>query len=119
MERKAYLQAVCESQISPMEVFMKNQEVPGFYYIVDARIGPKEFRGEKIIGAAEIPLSELPQKMDKLPRDKTIAVATWGAYCTLAKQASLMLLDAGYDVVEIAGGVSAWKECRLPVEPVA
>ena len=119
MDRKEYLQAVCESQISPMEVFMKHQEEPGFYYIIDVRIGPKEFRGEKIAGAVEIPLTELPQKLASLPRDKKIAVATWGVYCALAKQASLMLLNAGFDVIEIGGGVSAWKECRLPVEPVA
>jgi rhodanese-related sulfurtransferase len=119
MNRKEYLQAVCDSQISPTEVFMKQQESPDFYYVIDVRIGPKEFRSEKIVGAVEIPLTELPQKLDSLPRDKKIAVATWGAYCNLAKQASLILLNAGYDVTEIAGGVAAWKECRLPVEPVA
>ena len=118
MDRKMYLQAVCDSQISPMEVFMKQQETPGFYYIIDVRIGPKEFRIEKIAGAAEIPLTILPEKLDSLPRNKTIAVATWGPYCTLAKQASLMLLNANYDVIEIGGGVAAWKECHLPVEPV-
>jgi len=64
-------------------------------------------------------LMDLPQKLDSLPRDKKIAVATWGVQCTLGKQASLMLLGAGFDVVEIGGGVAAWKESRLPVEPVA
>ena len=119
MDRKEYLQAVCESQISPMEVFMKQQEAPDYYYLIDVRIGPKEFRAEKIAGAVEIPLMDLPQNLGSLPRDKKIAVATWGHQCTLAKQASLMLLNAGYDVIEIAGGVSAWKESNLPVEPVA
>jgi rhodanese-related sulfurtransferase len=119
MSRTDYLQAVCDSQISPMEVFMKQQENPDFYYIVDVRIGPKEFKGEKIAGAVEIPLAELPKKLDSLPRDKKIAVATWGVQCTLAKAASLMLLNAGFDVVEIGGGVAAWKESQLPVEPVA
>ena len=118
MDRKEYLQAVCDSQISPMEVFMKQQETPDFYYIIDVRIGPKEFRAEKIVGAVEIPLIDLPQKLESLPRDKKIAVATWGAFCTLAKQASLMLLNAGFDVIEIGGGVAAWKELNLPVEPI-
>jgi rhodanese-related sulfurtransferase len=102
-----------------MEVFMKQQESPNHYYIIDVRIGPKEFKGEKIMGAVEIPLTELPQKLESLPRDRRIAVATWGTQCTLAKAASLMLLNAGYDVIEIGGGVAAWKESRLPVEPVA
>jgi rhodanese-related sulfurtransferase len=102
-----------------MEVFMKQQESPGHYYIIDVRIGPKEFRGEKIAGAVEIPLTELPLKLGSLPRDQKIAVATWGTHCTLGKAASLMLLNAGYDVIEIGGGVAAWKESGLPVEPVA
>ena len=29
-----------------------------------------------------------------------------------------MLLNAGNDVVEIGGGVAAWKDCNLPEEPV-
>ncbi|MDR3318941.1 MAG: rhodanese-like domain-containing protein [Clostridiales bacterium] len=119
MSRKEYLQDVCDSQISPVEVFMKQQEAPNFYYIIDVRIGPKEFRREKILGAAEIPLPELFAKLNSLPRDKKLAVATWGAHCTLAKQASLALLNAKYDVIEIGGGVAAWKESGLPVEPVS
>jgi rhodanese-related sulfurtransferase len=115
--RTDYLQAVCDSQISPIEVFMKQQENPDFYYIIDVRIGPKEIKGEKIAGAVEIPLTELPQKLGDLPRDKKIAVVTWGVECTLAKAASLMLLNAEYDVVEIGGGVAAWKAAQLPVEP--
>jgi rhodanese-related sulfurtransferase len=102
-----------------MEVFLKQQESPDYYYIIDVRIGPKEFKGEKIVGATEIPLTELPQKFGSLPRDRKIAVATWGTQCTLAKAASLMLLNAGYDVTEIGGGVAAWKESNLPVEPAA
>jgi rhodanese-related sulfurtransferase len=117
--RTDYLQAVCDSQISPIEVFMKQQESPDFYYIIDVRIGPKEIKGEKIAGAVELPLTELPQKLDSLPRDKKIAVVTWGVQCTLAKAASLILLNAGFDVVEIGGGLAAWKESNLPVEPAA
>ncbi|GHV02511.1 hypothetical protein FACS1894211_14040 [Clostridia bacterium] len=117
--RIEYLQAVCDSQISPVEVFMKQQETPGSYYVIDVRIGPKQVRGVKILGAVEIPLPELPQHFAGLPRDKKIAVATWGTQCTLAKAASLMLLNAGYDVIEIGGGLAAWKESGLPTEPVA
>ncbi|MDR2107900.1 MAG: hypothetical protein LBP28_00350 [Coriobacteriales bacterium] len=118
-DRTDYLQAVCDSQVSPMEVIIKQQQDPDFYYIVDVRVGPQEFKGIKIAGAVEIPLTELHQKLDSLPRDKKIAVVTWGVECTLAKAASLILLNAGYDVVEIGGGVAAWKAAQLPVEPVA
>jgi hypothetical protein len=43
--RTDYLQAVCDSQVSPVEVIMKQQQDPGFSYIVDVRVGPQEFKG--------------------------------------------------------------------------
>ena len=119
MSRTDYLQAVIDSQISPMEVFLKQQEDPSFYTVIDVRIGPAEFRDAKILGALEIPLPALPAQLDSLPRDKKFLVVTWGPECTLAKQASLILLGAGFDVLEIGGGVAAWKASGLPTQPVA
>jgi hypothetical protein len=59
------------------------------------------------------------RKAEPVQRGEKLAVATWGTQCTLAKAASLMLLSAGFDVIEIGGGIAAWKESSLPVEPVA
>jgi rhodanese-related sulfurtransferase len=98
---------------------MKQQEDADFYKIIDVRIGPADIRKEKILGVDEIPLTELPQRIGDLPRDKKIALVTWGPECTLAKAGSLILLNAGFDVTEIGGGLAAWKASGLPTEPVA
>lgn len=115
---KDYLEAVCKSQTSPMEVFMKIQQDPEHYCIIDVRVGPTEFRREKIVNAKEMPLSELGNDLATLPANKKIALYTWGSECTLAKHALIILGEAGFDAIEIGGGIAAWKNTNLPVEPV-
>lgn len=115
MKRLDYLQAVIDSQRSPIEVFMGLQEKPEAFEIIDVRIGEKEFLKEKIMNAKEIPLIQLETQLDLLDKTKLIYVTTWNNSCTLAKQASLLLLSKGFQVLEIAGGNEAWKESGLPM----
>lgn len=116
---KNYLQAVCNTQTSPMEVFMKQQEDASVYTILDVRMGPAEFLGEAIIGAKSIPLNELFNEIASIPKDKKVVVYTWGSECTLAKHALLVLLEAGYDTIELGGGIAAWKNANLPTVAIA
>ncbi|MGM0338814.1 MULTISPECIES: rhodanese-like domain-containing protein [unclassified Enterococcus] len=118
MTRKEYLQAVIDSQRSPIEVFMGIQEKPEAFEVVDVRIGDPAFLKEKIVNAKQIPLIELNERLTELDKTKLIYVATWSGACTLAKQASLILLENGYNVLEIAGGNEAWAATELPMEPV-
>lgn len=113
---KNYLAAVCEVQSTPIEVYMKAQEDPDFYSIIDVRIGENQFLKEKITGARRIPLNEMPSELNDLPKDKKIAVYTWNNDCTLAKHALLMLDEAGFEAIEIAGGITSWNNTNLPVE---
>jgi hypothetical protein len=66
---------ICKPCVIPKihlwKVFMKQQH-PVITIIIDVRIWHREFKGEKIIGAVEIPLPELFQHFDSLPRDKKI-----------------------------------------------
>lgn len=119
MERMEYLQAVIDSQRSPIEVFMGMQENNEASEIVDVRIGDSEFLKEKIAGAKEIPLMVLQERLGELDKSKMIYVVTWSSSCTLAKQASILLLSNGYQVLEIAGGNEAWKSTGLPMEEVS
>lgn len=118
MERVDYLQAVIDSQRSPIEVFMGIQENKEAFEVVDVRIGDPEFLKEKIVGAKEIPLIALEDRLNELDKSKLIYVVTWSAACTLAKQASILLLNHGYQVLEIAGGNEAWKATGLPMQEV-
>lgn len=118
MNRKEYLQAVIDSQKSPIEVFMEFQTTPDSVTIVDVRIGDKSILKEKIIKAIEIPLIELEKRVNELDKSKNIYVTTWSSSCTLAKQASIMLVEKGYQVKEIGGGNEAWKLMNLPMEEI-
>lgn len=119
MKITEYLQAVIDSQRSPIEVFMGRQEEKNSAIIVDVRIGDPAFLKEKIQGAVEIPLIELGSRMRELDKNKIIYLTTWNASCTLAKQASIILLNAGYNVLEIAGGNEAWRTTNLPMQEIA
>ena len=118
MNRIDYLQAVIESQRSPIEVFMGMQEDKESAIIIDVRIGDKAFLKEKIAGALEIPLLALEANLATLDKTKLIYVTTWGASCTLAKQASIILINNGFQVLEIAGGNESWAATNLPMEEI-
>lgn len=118
MKRMEYLQNVIESQKSPIEVFMGMQEDASSYFVVDVRIGDSAFLKEKIAGATEIPLNILADNLEFLKDKKMVFLTTWGPYCTLAKQASIILLNAGIPCLEIAGGNQGWKETGLPMAEV-
>lgn len=63
--------------------------------------------------AVHIPLGELGARVEELPADRRIvAVCRSGARSGAAAGA---LLGAGYDAVNLAGGMQAWEATGLPV----
>jgi len=70
--------------------------------VVDVR-EPVELAAEEVEGAVNIPLSQLRGRLDELPRDKTIHV-----FCRSGQRsyyATRVLLQNGFDVKNISGGV--------------
>jgi rhodanese-related sulfurtransferase len=49
-----------------------------------------------------------------LPKDKLLVLYCWDTWCSLATSAAVVLIDHGYRVKELYGGVKAWKTLRLP-----
>lgn len=74
-----------------------------------------EYDEERIPGAQLLPLSELSARFeDDLPQGREIV-----AQCRSGKrsaQATDFLRAQGYDVVNMAGGILAWKAEELPTE---
>lgn len=71
--------------------------------VVDVRT-PQEFGGGAYPGAVNIPLQELPRRMDEIPREKPVIV-----YCASGGRsavAATMLKRAGYGEVVNAGGLA-------------
>ena len=68
-----------------------------------------------IAGALHVPLGELGQRLHEVPRDRRIvAVCRSGNRSAAVVQA---LGQAGYDILNLGGGLIAWHRHGLPLEP--
>lgn len=80
--------------------------------VVDVR-QPREWASGHIPDAIHIPLTELPNRMHQLPRDKTvITVCRSGHRSALAAST---LARAGHNVLNLRGGLRAWAQAGLPL----
>ncbi|MFD1066146.1 rhodanese-like domain-containing protein [Oceanobacillus locisalsi] len=116
MNKIAYLENHLELTYSPMDYLNYTKEHEGACILVDVRNAPPHLKKEKIQGAIEIPLNELGERVQELPKDKMIVVYCWDTWCNMGKKASLLLLKEGYDVKELLGGIASWNIMKLPVE---
>lgn len=93
-------------QISPQEAAERG------YPILDVR-GINEYREEHIVGAHHIPMGYVPDHLDELPRDKPLVIQCGSG--TRSQVVASLLLSAGFDnVINLEGGIDAWKRFGLP-----
>jgi rhodanese-related sulfurtransferase len=87
--------------------------------IVDVR-EPNEYARVRIEGSALFPLSSFAQRFSELPRDRPILVLCQSGSRSLAATAHL-LRNGWPEVINVAGGIDAWRQAGLPVRigPVA
>jgi rhodanese-related sulfurtransferase len=64
--------------------------------------------------ASLIPLAEVPDHLDELPRDRLIICACRSGARSL--RAATFLHENGFDVVNLTGGMIAWHAEDLPFE---
>ena len=83
--------------------------------VLDVRTAD-EFKDGHLEGAVNIDFKQgdfVEQAMERLPKDRTIAV-----YCRSGRRsagAAQLLAKEGYRVVNMKGGIIAWKEAKMPV----
>lgn len=116
MNKLEYLETHLDLTFSPMDYMGYIKNHLDSCILVDVRNAPPHLKKEKIEGAIEIPLNELNQRLEELPKDKLIVVYCWDTWCNMGKKASLLLLQNGYEVKELLGGITAWNILKLPVE---
>lgn len=82
--------------------------------VVDVR-QHEEWQTGHIHDAIHVPLSQLSNRRQQLPRGKTIVtVCRSGHRSALAAR---KLTRAGHDVLNLSGGLNAWARAGLPLSP--
>lgn len=79
----------------------------GSAIVVDVRPS-EEFAAAHVAGAISIPLAELEQRLEKLPKRKEIIAYCRGPYCVLAIEAVKMLRGSGRRARRLEDGVREW-----------
>lgn len=82
-------------------------------YLLDVR-QPEEYRTGHIPGAKLIPLGELSQRMNELPKDREIICVCQSGSRSLSATRQLMV--AGYQVINLTGGMNAWARAGFEVK---
>jgi rhodanese-related sulfurtransferase len=73
--------------------------------VLDVR-QPEEFRTGHIVSAKLVPLGELRRQMKELPKDREIVCVC--ATGSRSRSATKMLIRAGYNAVNMQGGMMNW-----------
>jgi rhodanese-related sulfurtransferase len=109
-----YFRMRLEATVSPMDVKKMREADSDSFVLVDVRIGPKPCKAQ---GAIEIPQPEIVARRGELPRDSLIVLYCWETWCSLAVKAAVPLLEAGFSVKEMHGGIAAWEAMGFSTEP--
>ena len=104
--------ASAETELAPERV----QELAdaGKADLIDVR-REYEFEQGHLPGARQIEVNELTAQADSIPRDRTVVF-----YCRSGNRsgmAAAAFREGGWDAHNMAGGITAWAEGGLPLEP--
>jgi rhodanese-related sulfurtransferase len=99
------------SAVSPSEAQKKLSQKPK-PFLLDVR-QPEEFRTGHVPGAKLIPLGELSSRMEELPKNQEILVICRSGNRSMS--ATRQLTHAGYNAVNINGGILAWSQAGFSV----
>ncbi|MFI7006191.1 ArsR/SmtB family transcription factor [Streptomyces sp. NPDC050145] len=75
----------------------------------------EEYRAGHIPGALSVPVAELADRIEELPRDLEIVVYCRGEYCVLAYDAVRLLAERGRRAIRLDDGMLEWRLAELPV----
>jgi len=100
------------SYLGPLEAAerVKSQQA----LLLDVRT-ESEWAEERIPGAKHIPLAQLRDRLQELPRDRSI-IAQCGHGCRGSLTASILRTEGFTDVANLGGGILGWKAAGLPVD---
>jgi rhodanese-related sulfurtransferase len=102
---------VSAAEISIAEAYEKYQ---AGIFLVDVRT-VEEWNEVRVPGVPLIPLDELEERLDEIPKGEEIVVICRSG--NRSKQGAAILTEAGFtQVVSMQGGIKEWKAAGYPVE---
>ena len=81
--------------------------------VLDVR-KPEEFQQGHIAGAKLIPLNKLRSRMKELPKGREIVCICDSGSRSIS--VAKVLAKAGYNVLNVQGGMHAWRRAKMPVQ---
>lgn len=79
--------------------------------VIDIR-GPGEWKSKHLSESINLPLTQLQQRIDEVPRDRKIAVHCAGGYRS-SIAVSILNQYGITNVMELAGGITAWEAAKF------
>jgi rhodanese-related sulfurtransferase/DNA-binding transcriptional ArsR family regulator len=87
----------------------------GLVTVLDVR-PHEEYAAGHIPGAVNIPVEELEEHLDELPRDHEVVAYCRGPYCVLSFEAVARLRALGFAARRLENGLPEWRQAGYPVE---
>lgn len=87
-----------------------DQAIGSHPYLIDVRM-PEEFAAGHVDGATNIPLEQLRDRLDEIPRDRKIVT-----YCQVGQRgymATRLLAQKGFDVENLSGGYTTYRHNEI------
>ncbi len=75
-----------------------------------------EYRAAHIAGARSIPITELANRLQEVPRDLEVVAYCRGPYCLFSDEAVVLLRERGYQARRLDVGLPDWQLAGLPIE---
>lgn len=99
--------------LSAEELLSRSEQ--GLVNVIDVR-PVEEYEAGHVVGALNIPMDELEQRIGELSPQQTVVAYCRGPYCMLAYDAVSKLREKGFDAVRLEYGYPEWKKAGLPVD---
>lgn len=83
--------------------------------VIDVR-PEDEFEAGHIPGAVSVPVDDIMNQFESLPRDQQIVAYCRGRYCVYSLQAVNFLREQGFHAIRLEEGLQEWKHAAYPIE---
>ncbi len=111
-----HFQSKLVNETDPSDVYYDLQNGETGFMILDSR-SPEAFAKEHLPEAISMPHRKINEGSTAAwPKDKLIVVYCYSPACNAAAKAAVKLIELGFTVKEMIGGIEYWKEEGYPLQ---